>query len=282
MAIATVARHNVPNRARETVFHCQQRMRHAILKYYFEGTCIVSIPLSTKVLTMKSIRTIPLTLTALLAASVLFSCTDPNYETYGKVYMNKTISLAELWEKREELKGEVITLELDTLEGVGAGSFPNIEGFKNRKAQLWHVNDYGLYSVVDWIKFYKKHLDSLKRNRYVFAGSYEVNLVNGSDKVVKLPDWASYKGDVLEGDELLNSLAKTEYSTRKVLTGVLIDTYETVHPLPCIQVAEGKKRVVILAVTGVRHRKQGRLPLALEVYAAEECPDSTQIHMLDR
>ena len=282
MAIATVARHNVPNRARETVFHCQQRMRHAILKYYFDGTWIVSIPLSTKALTMRSTGAIPLTLTALLAASIFFSCADPNYETYGKVYMNKTISLAELWEKREELKGEVITLELDTLEGVGAGSFPKIEGFKNRKAQLWYVNDYGLYSVVDWMKFYKKHLDSLKRNRYVFAGSYEVNLVNGKDGGIELPDWANYSGKLLQGKEFLRRvLPKTEYSASKTLSGVLIGTHESVHPLPCIEFAEGKKRVITIAVTGVRREKETLRTMDV-VCHGEECPDSGQSYLLDR
>ncbi|MFP4680812.1 MAG: hypothetical protein ACLFQB_10065, partial [Chitinispirillaceae bacterium] len=48
-----------------------------------------------------------------LILSALYSC-DGKYEKVGKVYMNKVISLDELWEKREELKGEVVTLRLDT------------------------------------------------------------------------------------------------------------------------------------------------------------------------
>jgi len=166
---------------------------------------------------------------ALIAAALVLSagCGDKEWESKGKVDMKKLVALEELWEKREQYVGKVVTIGWgqEYLESRG-----NTDPIGKDRVMYddagYFYNERGYTSEGEWLKdapamekVVAQDPDSL------LPGEYYISLLLGSEKQVGdykklVPEWAEYKGGHLKGYDL----NVFRMSKQKFVTGVLVDT----------------------------------------------------------
>lgn len=165
----------------------------------------------------------------LLAVVLLGGCSD--YKTVGKVDMKRLVDIKELWDKRAEYEGKVVTVKL----GKGSGSAGWTDPIRGKIYNTGNVmvNLNGIETREQGHNFIKKCC-SEKSGDTIVDGTYEIGIVHGAkeDKTVdipKAPEWCSEKPGIInirkdwsEYSAPFNSFWDSE---DRYISGVLIGSY---------------------------------------------------------
>jgi hypothetical protein len=154
---------------------------------------------------------------------VLGGCSK--YQTKGKVDMSKLITLDELWEKREELKGKVVTVELDTIMSA------NYDGHSTGvELEPCHGGGFTTNTQGRWLttfEQYDNYLRSIGLNENsvdtIFDGGYIFSIV--TDSPDSFPSLKQYSPLTTKCDKKL--IEKVSNSSQKIISGVLISARES-------------------------------------------------------
>jgi hypothetical protein len=121
---------------------------------------------------------------ALVIAVLFLRCND--YKTFGKVDMKRIIDISDLWAKRAEYEGKVVTVKL----GKGSGSVGWTDPVRGKIYNTGNVmiNLNGLETKEDGNNYIKKCCID-KKGDTINWGTYEIGIVHGAneDKTVDIP-----------------------------------------------------------------------------------------------
>ena len=92
----------------------------------------------------------------LMAVITIFGCGE--YKTVGKVDMSKVITLEELWQKRYEMVGKVVTIKLDTVSATSSNGGSRIQGIDFPSYTFWTTLT---HLISD--QMYRDRVDSLRK-----------------------------------------------------------------------------------------------------------------------
>ncbi|MFW6254727.1 MAG: hypothetical protein ACOC41_07345 [Chitinivibrionales bacterium] len=205
-------------------------------------------------------RTTPsaITMLTILLFSALSVCqkADDGWVTKGTIQMDKLISLDSLWEKREELQGEIVTLELGPATSTYNGNSKPIRGHLYYHTGMF----FDTIRDADWNdieSFLEKKDVAFKDGDTIYLGFTCVNIANRGDEKEKLPVWIHYtkKINTFSRDSIIYPLTN---SNKKVITGFFLGGYSNYRELkhPKIKYIYYRIRNYEIYPLGMKFRKK--------------------------
>ncbi len=156
-----------------------------------------------------------------LLAKIAFR-SDTNYKTVGKVDMKRLVDIKELWAKRAEYEGKVVTVKL----GKGSGSVGWTDPIRGKIYNTGNVMiDLDGIETREQLNNYIRKCCSDKTGDTIGGGNFEIGIVHGAneDKTVdipKAPQWCSEKPDIVnirkDWAEYTLSISKPFWKLRKI------------------------------------------------------------------
>ena len=152
------------------------------------------------------------------------------WKSVGEVDMKKIMTPDEIWEKRNELVGKVVTVEFDTVSNWSkcCGTAWSVNGRDDLKATYfvtlpkhWHYQ-----TSSQWEDSINRTRDTLKSYDTIWNGQYDFNYVVNADlpNFVQ-PEWIKKEKRYINlyNQDLFNNTIV--YSPKKYFTGVFIGSY---------------------------------------------------------
>lgn len=167
---------------------------------------------------------------ALLGLIGLVSLLLPGcWKSVGVVDMSKVMTPDEIWEKRDQLVGKVVTVEFDTVDANSSccGTPLEINGRHDFKATYFSTlpNYWRQKSLGQWQDSINRTRDTLVSYDTVWNGTYIFHyIVDANLPGFNHPSWVKkeYKYVSLDDQNLFNNTIV--YGPKKIFCGVLIGT----------------------------------------------------------
>ena len=152
------------------------------------------------------------------------------WKTVGEVDMKKIMTPDEIWEKRNELVGKVVTVEFDTVSNWSSCCHTSLElngrdDFKTTYfttlPKHWHKQ-----TLKQWEDSIDRTRDTLMSYDTIWNGQYMFNYVVNADLPSFVqPEWIKKEKSYinLDNQDLFNNTIV--YSPKKYFTGVFMGTY---------------------------------------------------------